>query len=55
MKLLIQMLPDLIKTIEGVERVFLVLPKGPIPPDRLNAAIEAKEQERKQHNAAMEE
>lgn len=44
-----ELMPDMLQTKEGMDRkVFLVLPRGAIPGDRLQAAIDAKQQQQQQ-------
>ena len=44
-----ELMPDMLQTKEGMDRkVFLVLPRGAISGDRLQAAIDAKQQQQQQ-------
>jgi hypothetical protein len=50
-----ELMPDMLQTKEGMDRnAFLVLPRGAIPGDRLQAAIDAKQQQQKQASQKME-
>ncbi|ELR22364.1 uncharacterized protein ACA1_253510 [Acanthamoeba castellanii str. Neff] len=52
LKMLKELMPDMLQTKEGMDRkVFLVLPRGAIPGDRLQAAIDAKQQPQDQKMA----
>ncbi len=50
-----ELMPDMLQTKEGMDRkVFLVLPRGAIPGDRLQAAIDAKQQQSQDQKMAID-